>query len=632
MEEDEDLKRAIALSLEESKNAALRRAKTPDSEDDDFEAQFQKDLQAAIEASKQTTASSSKVAQKEDYTPRISDETKQNTSGSSGLQSERSKMEQERLERLKRNRQQSEAPTLSAQESKNLAIPPSKKPRNSSSYQTPRQATQGQTESSSKTSTSQPSKGKERTITSNNIDGSPDDLFWDGELRQTGNRFAENETRPTLRLTNIIGSKKDITFAILSSFSNDINWLYGFFDQSTPIILVNQPGQNKNTEVKRLANNMLMAMPFMRNGWGVMHIKLLLLFYKDGRLRVVIPTANFMDYDWRDIENSVWVQDIPMRKSVIRHDPKAKDFAGTLQRVLHKLNVPVALSKLLDGDNFPDLPIESISELRMRWDWSNVKAKLVASLAGRYEGWDQIELTGHPALAVAIKELGAGPVPRGKELELEYQGSSIGSYTKKWMNEFYCSARGISARSWLDESKKQRKMLSWPPIKIIFPSLQTVEDSISGYSGATTMFCKKAQWESKDFPRHLFHDSNSKRARVMMHSKMIIGTYKDRSSPNNDDSSSDESLLTPGGTSTEESDINLVGWVYVGSHNFTHSAWGSLSGSTASPVLNITNFEMGVILPLKSHAEVEAVSCWKRPARKYVDGVDRAWIQEEMRR
>lgn len=52
-----------------------------------------------------------------------------------------------------------------------------------------------------------------------------------------------------------------------------MNWLYGFFDQSTPIILVNQPGQNRNTEVKRLANNMLMAMPFMRNGWGVMHIK-----------------------------------------------------------------------------------------------------------------------------------------------------------------------------------------------------------------------------------------------------------------------------------------------------------------------------------------------------------------------
>ena len=27
------------------------------------------------------------------------------------------------------------------------------------------------------------------------------------------------------------------------------------------------------------------------------------LFYKSGRLRIAIPTANFIDYDWRDIEN-----------------------------------------------------------------------------------------------------------------------------------------------------------------------------------------------------------------------------------------------------------------------------------------------------------------------------------------
>ncbi len=27
------------------------------------------------------------------------------------------------------------------------------------------------------------------------------------------------------------------------------------------------------------------------------------LFYKDGRLRVVVSTANLVEYDWRDIEN-----------------------------------------------------------------------------------------------------------------------------------------------------------------------------------------------------------------------------------------------------------------------------------------------------------------------------------------
>jgi hypothetical protein len=30
-----------------------------------------------------------------------------------------------------------------------------------------------------------------------------------------------------------------------------------------------------------------------------------------------------------------------------------------------------------------------------------------------------------------------------------------------------------------------------------------------------------------------------------------------------------------------------IGWAYVGSHNFTPSAWGTLSGSGFSPVLNV---------------------------------------------
>ena len=30
-----------------------------------------------------------------------------------------------------------------------------------------------------------------------------------------------------------------------------------------------------------------------------------------------------------------------------------------------------------------------------------------------------------------------------------------------------------------------------------------------------------------------------------------------------------------------------IGWAYVGSHNFTPSAWGTLSGSGFTPVLNV---------------------------------------------
>ena len=33
---------------------------------------------------------------------------------------------------------------------------------------------------------------------------------------------------------------------------------------------------------------------------------------------------------------------------------------------------------------------------------------------------------------------------------------------------------------------------------------------------------------------------------------------------------------------------DVVGYAYVGSHNFTPSAWGTLSGSGCAPVLNVS--------------------------------------------
>ena len=56
----------------------------------------------------------------------------------------------------------------------------------------------------------------------------------------------------------------------------------------------------------------------------------------------------------------------------------------------------------------------------MRWDWSKVKVKLVASIAGKHDGWEQVLKIGHLALMRAIQDLGAQP-PKGKQLVLECQ-------------------------------------------------------------------------------------------------------------------------------------------------------------------------------------------------------------------
>jgi len=254
-----------------------------------------------------------------------------------------------------------------------------------------------------------------------------------------------------------------------------------------------------------------------------------------------------------------------------------------------------------------------------------------------------------------VRDLGlrTGKGKAARELALECQGSSIGTYSTQWLNEFHWSARGESAEDWLDEPKARRSKLPWPPVKIIFPSLKTVRASVLGDPGGGTMFCRTKQWEATRFPRELFHDSNSAGGRVLMHTKMTIATLRRTSlfasssksdskakstRPTGSDKGKSKVIVISDSETESESDgpenapevpKEAIGWAYVGSHNFTPSAWGTLSGSGFNPTLNLTNYELGIVFPLYEEKDVKRVSCFKRPPRKYVLGEDRPWIQEE---
>lgn len=78
----------------------------------------------------------------------------------------------------------------------------------------------------------------------------------------------------------------------------------------------------------------------------------------------------------------------------------------------------------------------------------------------------------------------------------------------------------------------------------------------------------------------------------------------------------------------------IVGWIYMGSHNLTQAAWGNISSASASapPQLTCQNWELGLVLPfrrrdLKADATSDAakIVTWKRPVEKYQDG-DVPWV------
>ena len=64
-------------------------------------------------------------------------------------------------------------------------------------------------------------------------------------------------------------------------------------------------------------------------------------------LRIVVSTANLIDQDWRDIEDTVWIQDVPRRPSPIPHELKADDFPSKLESDLYAINVAPSIASLV---------------------------------------------------------------------------------------------------------------------------------------------------------------------------------------------------------------------------------------------------------------------------------------------
>ncbi|KAJ7262092.1 tyrosyl-DNA phosphodiesterase-domain-containing protein, partial [Mycena rebaudengoi] len=457
--------------------------------------------------------------------------------------------------------------------------------------------------------------------------------FYDGQFFPTATTHANPraDKREAIEFKDILGpSSSDFKFVILSSFGIDGEWLHSHFDASVPVILVNPSG----TEQK--SASVLADKPFLNwvqtcpklgyersdtdkgpQSQKCMHMKFILLFYRTGRLRVVVSTANLIHQDWKHLENFVFVHDFLLRSTAIRlgDNPSAASilmnaragakpderFEKILETVLVATNVVPAL-ELLNKSRI-DIPLKSVSELSERWDWTMVTGAAVLA-------FENSRRTGHPRLMRAIETLGLS-VNRRRNLVIECQGSSIGTYTTQWFNEFYLSASGLSRtlKSQLDISESKRRKLAYPEgVKVLFPTLETVKST--SQRGAGSLFCKRKQWEVKNFPRNHFYDSKSRAGPALMHTKMIIATTAQTEDENSD------------GNANEPSPA--AGWMYVGSHNFTAKAWGNLSGSASSPILNVNNYELGVVIPLSTLSDIDKASVWERPAKKY-DGADIPW-------
>lgn len=132
--------------------------------------------------------------------------------------------------------------------------------------------------------------------------------------------------------------------------------------------------------------------------------------------------------------------------------------------------------------------------------------------------------------------------------------------------------------------------------KLIFPTLRTVKNSVSGPEAFGTLFCKRKDFESPSCPTEIFHDcvTGGEKCKYSMHSKIMT-----------------------------VSSVNNVSYIYCGSHNFTASAWGKTTKQ--GTMLMINNFEVGVLIPA---SEWNCEYPYLRPAPKYKSN-DLPWDQSD---
>ena len=375
---------------------------------------------------------------------------------------------------------------------------------------------------------------------------------------------------------------EDLDVALLSSFQWNLQWVLSKLRPETQVGLVMQAkDENEKTRaqaaVSSLENRTIQfCFPSMDGQINCMHSKLMLLSHVN-HLRIAVPTANLVRYDWGEtgsMENSVFLIDLP------RFYPR--------QRVAEE-DLPPFAKELTQFLTAQSLPVSIIASLRL-FDFSATRPyAFVHTIGGARIGSDAFNTTGWPGLATAVSRLG---LQTTNPISLDFITSSVGSLNIDFLSRIYSACQGKQASAsppTTTTSKKASGSSSSPSwsntsdekqikshFRLYFPTHETVRSSTARSAGTICM--QRSYWTNERFPKEIMRDCTSVRPACLMHNKIIYVRPAD-------DGDGDPRKA----------------WAYVGSANCSESAWGNKlvkDKTTKQMKLNARNWECGVVVPV----------------------------------
>lgn len=185
-----------------------------------------------------------------------------------------------------------------------------------------------------------------------------------------------------------------------------------------------------------------------------MHSKLMLLVYPN-YLRIAIPTANLVKFDWGEtgvMENSIFIIDLPRLEKPCHHE-QLTAFGKSLHEYVKAMGMPSFVTEGILNFNFTN----------------TANMAFVHTIGGSHRR-SAIRKTGFPGLCSAVQQLQLG----SKLTELDFAASSIGSLHDGFLSQLFSAAQGV-------EFQRNEAVLGVrEKIRIYFPSRETVETSKGG--------------------------------------------------------------------------------------------------------------------------------------------------------
>jgi hypothetical protein len=315
--------------------------------------------------------------------------------------------------------------------------------------------------------------------------------------------------------------------------------------------------------------------------YSLMHVKLHLIQLGASCLRVVIATANGSHAEWQAVGNSVWFQDFPLKSEADNIAGRA--FRGTLYRLF---------------DLWRHLPAEFGAAWLDQFSFNSARGTLVLSAPGIWLN-DDAQLYGMYALSNAVSSLnppGELNLPIDSSNVIELQAAHLGYLLRRWLDGQFLRMALMAP-----DGRPARNRAA--QVAIVYPTAERGV-AMAGPSGLDNLIGLQSNSIPEDFafgphfPAADFCDFVSHR-NVPYHSKVIMRQWGDGR-----------------------------GWTYVGSHNLSAAAWGSMR---ARGSILIRNFELGIVLPrpcahIVNHGREQATPQmhWRRPLVRY-RRTDRPW-------